>query len=71
MQAAGFTKIAYSKENLRPYDIIVRNGHTEIYAGKIGGKDMSYSWGSVHDVDKGGMPSSTAKQEYKYIWRQS
>ena len=32
---------------------------------------MSYSWGSVHDVDKGGMPSSTAKQEYKYIWRQS
>ena len=71
MQAAGFTKIAYSKENLRPYDIIVRNGHTEIYAGKIGGRDMSYSWGSVHDVDKGGMPSSTAKQEYKYIWRQS
>ena len=49
----------------------MRNGHTEIYAGKIGGKDMSYSWGSVHDVDKGGMPSSTAKQEYRYIWRQS
>ena len=46
----GFTRMEYSYAQLRPFDIIAKNGHVEIYYGK--GQDgihRSYSWGNTHD----------------------
>lgn len=75
--SSSFIRIPYSKEDLQPYDIIVGNavngnqhGHTEIYAGDR----KSFSWGRVHDLDAGGMPSPTAWSfnggtTYSYIFR--
>ena len=51
-----FIRMEYNKEELQPYDIMVGNGHTEIYAGER----KSFSWGNVHDIAHGGMPSGTA-----------
>ena len=47
---AGFTRMEYSYAQLKPFDIIAKNGHVEIYYGK--GQDgihRSYSWGNTHD----------------------
>ena len=75
--SSSFIRIPYSKEDLQPYDIIVGNavdgnqhGHTEIYAGDR----KSFSWGNIHDLDAGGMPSPTAwtfngGTTYSYIFR--
>lgn len=54
--AGAFSRIKFSKEEAKPWDILVGNGHTEIYAGD----NKSYSWGRVHDLSHGGMPSPTA-----------
>ena len=59
LRKAGFIQLPYSKTNVRPFDIIALNGHVEIFAGVIGGKMKSYSWGNVHDTAHGGMPSAT------------
>ena len=74
MVAAGFVRYNYSFETLKPFDIIYRNGHAEIYAGKSD-KYRSWGWGSVHDgIDgRSAMPSgvneSELKTSYKYIYR--
>lgn len=55
LEQGGFQKAPWPKDNndLAPFDILVKNGHVEIYAGH----GTSYNWGSVHDLSKGGMPS--------------
>ena len=55
LEQGGFQKAVWPNDNsgLAPFDILVKNGHVEIYAGQ----GMSYNWGSVHDLSKGGMPS--------------
>lgn len=71
LQNAGFVKSNFkSFDALQPFDIIAGNKHTEIYAGKINGSHYSYSWGSIHNLAKGGMPShSASKISYSYVWR--
>ena len=75
--SSAFVRLPYSESALQPYDIMVGNavngnkrGHTEIYAGDR----KSFSWGNVHDLKKGGMPSHTAwtfnkGTTYSYIFR--
>lgn len=74
LQNGGFTAIAFNRASLQPGDIYaVNNGvqhHVEIYAGKLNGRDMTYSWGRVHDTASGGMPSAFAPLPYTVIWRQ-
>lgn len=74
----GFQYLMYSKETRRPGDIMCGGSstHTEIYAGTIGGRHKSYSWGNIHDgISKRkqkapqGMPCSTSEINYKHIWR--
>ena len=70
LRKAGFIQLPYSKTNVRPFDIIALNGHVEIFAGVIGGKMKSYSWGNVHDTAHGGMPSATwPADRFVSIWR--
>lgn len=71
----GFTaiecgSIEKTKEQAQAFDIFIGHGHTEVYAGD--GK--SYSWGSCHDLAKGGMPSGINwhcgnGNPYSVIWR--
>ena len=49
LKDAGFTRIDYSYSELKPYDIICGQKHTEIYYGKVGNVHKSYSWGNNHD----------------------
>ena len=74
----GFQYMIYSKETRQPGDIICgsANTHTEIYAGQLGGRNKSYSWGNIHDgistrkqKTPQGMPCGTSEQQYKHIWR--
>lgn len=67
LKAAGFVPLAYDINKAKPFDILVRAGHTEIYAGN----KKSYNWGSVHNLAKGGMPSATShlKEGYTIMWR--
>ena len=76
----GFVRLPFSWATVRPFDIISvfegrgagQKHHAEIYAGKINGKDYSWSWGSIHDkiVKPGvGMPCPSAKYAYRWIWR--
>ena len=70
LRKAGFIQLPYSKTNVRPFDIIALNGHVEIFAGMVGGKMKSYSWGNVHDTAHGGMPSATwPTDRFVQIWR--
>jgi hypothetical protein len=67
LQAGGFTKLKWSRSALRPFDITAGNGHVEIFAG--GSK--AYSWGGVHDLAFGGMPSAASfgSSTNYVIWR--
>lgn len=69
LKAAGFTHIPYQANLLRPGDIYSGHNsgikHVEICAG--GGK--TYSWGNIHDIEHGGMPSYMFKGPYTIIWR--
>ena len=70
LRKAGFIQLPYSKTNVRPFDIIALNGHVEIFAGMVGGKMKSYSWGNVHDTAHGGMPCATwPADRFVTIWR--
>ena len=70
MNKYGFEKHSFDINNLKPYDIIVYNGHVEIYNGYQNGKHTSWSWGNVHDSKKGGLPCATASlKKYTTIWR--
>lgn len=69
LKKGGFQPIPYSESALQPGDIYSGNNgkfhHVEICAGK--GK--TYSWGNVHDVAHGGMPSGIYRGAYSVIWR--
>jgi len=81
IQKAGFQYMPYSKEDRKPGDIMCgpASSHTEIFAGNIGGKAKSWSWGNIHDgihsrnKHISGLPCGTAEKanskEYKHIWR--
>lgn len=69
LRKAGFSPYPYNINSVQPFDIIALNGHVEVYAGKIGGSMKSYSWGNIHDLSRGGMPSYMSKDNYKLIWR--
>ena len=72
LRAAGFVCLQYNINLVQPFDIIARNGHVEIYAGKANGTSMrSWSWGSCHDGLNGrvGMPAYMSKQAYVVMWR--
>ncbi len=74
---AGFKVLKYNKSILLPFDIVAvfegrgkgQQHHAEIYAGKVNGKDKSWTWGNVHDNAHGGLPSSFANYRYKVIYR--
>ena len=65
LESAGFTALPYKKEDVQAWDIINGPTHVEIYAGN----NKSYSWGSAHPIEKGGMPSATSWIKYNVIWR--
>lgn len=67
LSSAGFKKYVFSWETVKPYDIIVYNGHIEIYNDLIDGKRTSWAWGAYHPS----LPCGTAHQAlgYDYIWR--
>ena len=73
LEGAGFGYIKFTSWGaLKPYDIIVSQGHTEIYAGNINGQECSFSWGSLHNTktNPSGPPwPSDKSKEYKVIWR--
>jgi hypothetical protein len=80
LERAGFVKLNYSWDNVKPYDIIAYNKHVEILAEK-GDIPKSWGWGSVHDGrtyngdTRDVMPAKTGKKPkgdtYKVIWRYS
>lgn len=68
LKSAGFIPLKWDLSKAQPFDIFVVAGHTEIYAGN----SKSYNWGSVHDLNKGGMPSGTSHLKsggYSVMWR--
>ena len=71
LRQAGFVPIPYNINEVQPFDIIARNGHVEIYAGKVGNSMRSWSWGSCHDGrnSHAGMPAYMSKQAYVVMWR--
>ena len=73
LKTGGFVPMVFNRSSLQPGDIYaVNNGaqhHVEIYAGKQNGRDMTYSWGNVHDTANGGMPSTYASLNYSIMWR--
>lgn len=59
----------FNTNELEPFDIVAKNGHVEIFAGKFNGKMKSYSWGSCHDKSEGGEPCDFYKDKYTHILR--
>lgn len=55
-------------EQCNPGDILVKNGHTEIYAGNVNGKNMVYNCGSDKSVNNPDMTPSSYKA-YEAVWR--
>ena len=77
MQQYGFVPLQFSWSSVQQWDIFSvfegrghgQSHHSEVYYGKVDGKDRSYSWGNIHDVQHGGMPSATSKKNYQIMWR--
>jgi len=77
MQQHGFVPLQFSWSSVQQWDIFSvfegrghgQSHHSEVYYGKVDGKDRSYSWGNIHDVQHGGMPSATSKKNYQIMWR--
>lgn len=75
MQSAGFTWHPMSEldgEDLRRGDILVKNGHVEIFYGyNKNGQELALSWGNIHDS----FPMTKAEnvenidKEYAGLWR--
>ena len=67
LENGGFEKLLFSWDTVQPFDIIVYNGHIEIYNGRINGKHTSWAWGAYHPT----LPCGTAHVSagYDYIWR--
>jgi len=80
MKDAGFVHLPYSRENLKPGDIVCGKAstHTEIFAGEGGSKGKSFSWGNIHDgktarkcTNPQGMPCGFYPMGYIHIWRKA
>lgn len=71
LKDAGFEKMPFSWNVVKPYDIISYNGHVEIYNGVVNGCHTSWSWGNVHDEAHGGLPCKTSHVSggYDVIYR--
>ena len=69
LRKAGFTPYPFNINQMQPFDIIAMNGHVEIFAGYVGKSKKSYSWGNIHDLSKGGMPSGYCSDPYSVMWR--
>lgn len=74
LKEKGWQAMPFDKSALREWDIYSANAsggsggghhHVEICAGP----GMTYSWGSVHDTERGGMPSRYCDRDYNIIWR--
>lgn len=74
LTSSKFSKLTYSWDDVKPYDIISYSGHVEILAEK-GDKPKSWGWGSCHDGfgKNPTMPAPTGNKPkgktYKVIWR--
>ena len=55
-------------DNLQPGDILVKSGHTEVYAGKMGDEYYVYDCGSTSNVNNPGTTVRSFK-EYTHIWK--
>ena len=65
----GFQKANFTNwSDLREGDILVVNGHTEIYAGEAGGKHMVYNYGSNFSAGNPGA-TPTGHSRYSYVFR--
>lgn len=69
LRKAGFRPMAYSQDALLPGDIYSGNNGTFHHVEICAGNKKTYSWGNIHDVEHGGMPSWMAKGPYQIIWR--
>lgn len=69
LKQAGFTAYPFNINSLQPFDIVAMNGHVEIFAGYVGSSKKSYTWGNIHDMSRGGLPSGYCSNKYKLIWR--
>lgn len=71
LKDAGFEKMPFSWDTVKPFDIIAYTGHVEIYNGVVNGCHTSWSWGSVHDESHGGLPCKTSHVSggYDVIYR--
>ena len=69
LRNAGFRPIAYSQDILQPGDIYSGNNGTFHHVEICAGNKKTYSWGNIHDIEHGGMPSWMAKGPYQIIWR--
>lgn len=65
LQTGRFTIRPYNTNELEPFDIVAKNGHIEIFAGKVDGKMKAYSWGNVHKEE----PCAYYKDKYTHILR--
>ena len=65
----GFTKANFTSwSDLKKGDILVVNGHTEIYAGEKNGKHLVYNYGSNSSASNSGTTYSS-KDRYTYVFR--
>ena len=66
----GFTKMKFPGwDNLYQGDIIIANGHTEIFYGKVNGSYKSWSVGPNGIKDKGPGSSNKSKYNWTVLWR--
>ena len=75
LEKNGFRKIAYSWDEVQPFDIVSHGSHVEILASK-NRPIKDWGWGSCHDGINGnaGMPANAdskayTNNKYKVIWR--
>lgn len=71
LTSTGFTRMSFPGwDNLLPGDIMAKNGHVEIYAGKINGQHKSWNCGSTESCNNPNPTSSTNQSTgYTTVWR--
>lgn len=68
MKSAGFSPSSYNKSKLQAGDVVAKNGHTEIYAGKIDGVDKAYNWGYTSGVQSAS-PTGFSNMAFTTTWK--
>lgn len=70
LKKAGFKPIKFETKLLRPFDIIAKEGHVEIFDSfNENGKPLVWAWGRNHNIENGGLPTAMSKQAYTLMWR--